>query len=150
MSEIETTVEIYSQRIKDYQFSVDFGMPNVPLLLVDEDPPLGEGNGPDPSRLLGAAVANCMLASLLFCLQKSRVDVNDLGAKLKIQLGRNENKKLRIKAIDLEIIADVPDGESGKLERCRGIFEDFCTVSGSVRAGIPVNVDVKSGKMSLK
>ena len=150
MSDIETTIEINTQRIKDYQFSVDFGLPNVPLLIVDEDPPLGEGSGPDPSRLLGAAVSNCMLASLLFCLQKSRVIVNDLSAKLKIQFSKDENKKLRIKSLDLEITADLPDSESSKFERCRGIFEDFCTISGSVRAGILVNVNVKAGNMSKK
>lgn len=148
MTDKESEVEINIQQIKDYQFSVDFGLQNVPLLMVDEDPPLGEGNGPDPSRLLGAAVANCMLASLLFCLQKSRTVVNDLNAKLIIQFGRNGNKRLRIKAIDLEITVDLPDKELSKLERCRGIFEDFCTVSASVRTGIPVKVDIKAEKMS--
>jgi hypothetical protein len=42
--------------------------------LTDEPPPLGQGAGPNPSRLLAASVANCLSASLLFALRKFNPD----------------------------------------------------------------------------
>ena len=49
-----------------YKFEIDFG--EAGQLFSDETPPLGEGTGPNPSRLLAAAVANCLAASLLFAV----------------------------------------------------------------------------------
>ena len=61
-----------------YAFTVDFAAGEGPPLVVDELPPLGEANGPNPARLLAAAVGSCLSASLLFCLRKSRVEVSQL------------------------------------------------------------------------
>ncbi len=42
----------------------------MPRLVTDEPAPLGGAAGPNPSRLLGAAVANCLAASLPFAMRK--------------------------------------------------------------------------------
>ena len=47
-----------------YEMEVDFGLPGVDTLTVDEPLPLGGGEGPNPARLLAAAVGSCMSASL--------------------------------------------------------------------------------------
>ena len=67
----ESNVVVELQQQDGYRFSVDFKLPNTPLLEVDEDPPLGKNSGPDPSRLLAAAVAHCMVSSLIFCLDRN-------------------------------------------------------------------------------
>src|SRR3990172_5397065 len=71
----EQTFEITLDRTQGYQFSVDSHQPGVPPWLVDETPPLGEGHGPNPARMLAAAVGHCLSASALFCLAKARVNV---------------------------------------------------------------------------
>ena len=58
----------------DYRFLVDFGQEGMAPLVVDEPPPLGLGEGPNPSRLLATSVGNCLSASLLFCLRKAHVE----------------------------------------------------------------------------
>ena len=68
----EPAIALESRQQADYRFEVDFKTPGQPLLLTDEPAPLGGGAGPNPARLLGAAVANCLAASLLFSLRKFR------------------------------------------------------------------------------
>jgi hypothetical protein len=42
-----------------YQFLVDFGTADTQSLLMDEPEPLGDGQGPNASRLLAAAAVTC-------------------------------------------------------------------------------------------
>jgi len=53
-----------------YAFTVDFGDAGIPPMTIDETPPLGHNEGPNPSRVLAASIAGCLGASLLFCLRK--------------------------------------------------------------------------------
>lgn len=122
---------------------MDFGLEGIPKLVVDEDPPAGKNGGPDPSRLLAASIAHCRLSSLLFCLEKSRAKVNDLSSSVKVRFGRDENKRLRVISIDSVIEADVPESERTKFERCVPLYEQFCTVSESVKKGIPITTEVR-------
>jgi organic hydroperoxide reductase OsmC/OhrA len=44
--------------------------PPFPTFMPTDPPAQGESRGPNPSRLLVAAVANCLSTSLLFSLRK--------------------------------------------------------------------------------
>ncbi len=135
------TVELEQQ--DGFEFLVRFNLDDVPDLLVDEPEPLGHGRGPNPSRLLAASLANCLSASLLFCLQKSRVEGAKVRTTVSGQHVRNERKRLRIGDLDVKIhVQGVAAEDEARLERCLGLFEDFCVVTASVKEGIAVNVEV--------
>ena len=66
----EPEFSITLEHLDGYAFRLSFDETTIAPLLVDEPPPLGESRGPNPSLLIAAAVANCLTASLLFCLQR--------------------------------------------------------------------------------
>ncbi|MEM2839429.1 MAG: OsmC family protein [Thermoplasmata archaeon] len=138
----EAGISIELRQQEKYRFLVDFGLPKARPLEVDEDPPLGGNSGPDPSRLLAAAAAHCMASSLLFCLEKSRIDVRDLNVIAKAYFGRNEENRLRITRIELQLNVKVPDSEKASAERCKTIFDKYCTVSQSIKRGIPIDFKI--------
>jgi organic hydroperoxide reductase OsmC/OhrA len=126
----------------DYRFEVRFDNPAVPVLLTDEAAPLGSDAGPNPSRLLAAAVANCLAASLLFSMRKFKNDPGSIRAVATVDMTRNEKNRLRVGHIAVDLHLGVMASELAMLERILGQFEDFCVVTQSVRAAIPVDVRV--------
>lgn len=117
-------------------------LPGAPSVIFDEPPPLGGGRAPNAAAMLGAAVGNCLAASLAFCLQKARVEVRGLTAHVTTHVVRNDQGRFRIGGIDVELAPEIGTMGQGT-GRCEALFEDFCTVTASVRKGIPVNVRVK-------
>ncbi|MDH5590147.1 MAG: OsmC family protein [Gemmatimonadota bacterium] len=127
-----------------FQFDIDFGDPTWDVLHTDEPAPLGEGKGPNPARVLAAAVGNCLAASLLFCLQKSRVEISGLRARVEGSIERNDAGRLRIAGMKVVLEPELGDAPPARLERCLEIFEDFCVVTQSVREGFDVEVEVST------
>ena len=128
-------------RQSGYQFLVDFGE-GLPQWLADEPAPLGEGNGPAPDHLLLAPVANCLSASLLFALQKFKQDPGRLVATASPLVERNDQKRLRVTGMRVQLCLGKPAAEIEHLDRVLAQFEDFCTVSMSVRQAIDISVQV--------
>jgi organic hydroperoxide reductase OsmC/OhrA len=124
-----------------YRFHVDLGQGFAPLVM-DEPAPLGGGSGPNASRLLGAAVGNCLSASLLYCLRRARIEVEGLRTDVTVSPRRNEEGRLRIGSIRVELHPRVAPGAEGRMSRCLELFESFCVVTGGVREGIEVDVAV--------
>ena len=83
------TIQIELERLDGYRFRAEFG-DGIPALLTDEGPPLGKNAGPNPTRMLATALANCLSASFVFCLSKSRVEVGKLRTRATATLVRNE------------------------------------------------------------
>jgi organic hydroperoxide reductase OsmC/OhrA len=127
-----------------YRFLVDFQQDGVPALLVDEPEPLGGGDGPNAARLLAAAVGNCLSASALFCLRRARVPVRGMRTSVAASLVRNDRGRLRVAALRVQINPQLDAADEGRIERCLKLFEDYCVVTESVRAGLDVSVEVKA------
>ena len=133
------------ERVKDYQFRVRFDSPDMQDLMTDETEPVGKGLGPNPSRLLSAAIANCLSSSLLFCLGKARVPVNDLSASVETITRRNEKGRWRIASLKVKLHPSLREEDLDRSKRCLELFQDFCVVTESVRKGIDVQVHVDTG-----
>ena len=126
-----------------YEFRVKFDWPDVAELVLDEPEPLGKKRGPNAARLVAAAVANCLSASLVFCMQgKFKQKPGPVKAKVSGRLERNEKGRFRIEGIDVAISLSDEAGAIQHLDRCAEQFEDFCIVTESIRKGIPVKVSV--------
>lgn len=130
-------------QVERFRFRVEFPDTDAPVIVTDEPPPLGEGGAPNPARLLGAAVANCLAASLLYSLQKFHNDPHPVTARIEIELTRNTAGRLRVGRMAVELHVGKKWSELLHVDRALAQFEAFCTVTESIRHGIPVTVDVK-------
>lgn len=136
-------ITITMDQIQDYQFRVQFDR-EYPDLIMDEPPPVGRDTAPNPSRLLAAAIGNCLSASFLFSARKVRANIESIHTTVKVWYARNEQGRMRIGKVKVEIEPKFDAADAAKIERCLGIFEDYCVVTQSVRTGIDVSVAVKS------
>ena len=141
MSE-DVSFQVDVTREEGFAFRVDFGLEGVDDLILDEPEPVGGETGPNASRVLAAAIGNCLSASLLFCLQRSKAEVKGMRATVRGVRARNEEGRWRIREMEVELTPEVAEENEKQLERCVEIFENFCIVSQSVRQGIPINVRV--------
>lgn len=137
----DALTKIHLTQRQDYQFDTRFG-DAVPDLLADEPAPLGQGLGPSPVQLLCAAVGNCLSASLLFSLRKYKLAPEPLSCTVEAEVGRNAENRLRVLGMTARLTLGVPAASLAHLERVLAQFEAFCTVTESIRQGIPVTVEV--------
>jgi uncharacterized OsmC-like protein len=137
MSEAAVTL----QQQQGYRFEIGFGGSTLPLL-ADEPAPLGQGAGPSPVQLLAASVGNCLSASLLFALRKFKQQPEPLRTVVEPEVGRNAEGRLRVLSLKVVLTLGVPAAQLEHLDRVLATFETYCTVTESVRAAIPVEVQV--------
>jgi organic hydroperoxide reductase OsmC/OhrA len=144
MSETQAFTLTLTQE-SDYVFRIEFDDTAIPALHTDESAPLGNDSGPNPSRMLVAAVANCLSASLLFSLRKYKNTPGTIVTRARATLERNEQKRLRVAHID--VVIELPDAAAdyAQIERLLQQFENFCVVTESVRHGVAVDVSVRDG-----
>lgn len=148
MSEIQEFTFTLEQR-EDYAFLIRFDPEGMSPLVTDEPPPLGKGEGPNPSRLLAASVVNCLAASLLFSLRKFNNRSEPLTATVTTRMGRNEDKRLRVQEMHVDLRLGAVAADLAHLDRALAQFEDFCVVTQSVRQGFPVAVRVHDATGTL-
>jgi organic hydroperoxide reductase OsmC/OhrA len=146
----ERHFDVELTRDRAFAFTARFDSADLGELRIDEPVPLGQGDGPNASRVLGAAIGHCLGASLLFCLGKARVDVSDLTVRVHGTVTRNDAGRLRITDLRVTLHPTVRAGERERLGRCVSLFEDFCIVTSSVRNGIAVHVEVEPADAAVE
>jgi uncharacterized OsmC-like protein len=141
MSE-EKRFTLQLEQLEGYEFRVVFDLDSIDDLVVDEPPPLGGANGPNPSRLLATAAANCLGASLLYCISKNSPPDGSLRASAECTLSRNDKGRLRIGGINVTLEVSGELEQSVRTRRCLDLYEDFCVVTASLREGFPISARV--------
>lgn len=145
MSEVSSEVMRAHVALKPeegYRFRVEMDRPQWSLV-VDEPPPLGQGAGPNPARLVATALGHCLASSLRYCLERARVKA-EVSARVEVEVRRNERGRWRITGAHAQLdLSGADPAQRAAVERCRQLFEDFCIVTASVRQGFPVDVQVQ-------
>ena len=126
-----------------YRFLIDFG-PAIAASVADEPPPLGDGAGPAPDpaprrrrRQLPVLEPRVRLRQIQG--RSGRIahdgDPGDRPQRAKIHFW--------VQAMKVAMTLGVAAKSLTHLDRALAQFEDFCTVSQSVRTGIPFTVTVQ-------
>jgi uncharacterized OsmC-like protein len=141
-------IETKLKRISGHKFEVEFDSPQYPKLIVDEPEPVGNGEGPNPIRLLSVAVGHCIGSSLVYCLDRARVKVEELETKVNAELVKCEKGYWRVEKIGIKIFFRVAEEGRERVPHCLELFEEYCTVTQVLRLGTQVAVDVELGSVS--
>ncbi|MEF8835193.1 MAG: OsmC family protein [Candidatus Thermoplasmatota archaeon] len=143
MAEDREEFTIKMEKLEDYRFEVDFDKESMGKLITDESEMAGgDETGPNPSRLLATSSLNCLMASLTFCLEKKRVELDSLRGEVTGIIERVDGR-LRVTELDVRIEPEIEIEDKEKLDKCLDIFEDYCVVTESIRNGIDVDVKVE-------
>ena len=137
----EKAIRVELSQRNDYRFDIAFG-DDVPLLTSDEPAPLGTGLGPSPVQMLCAAVGNCLSDSLLFAFRKFKQEPEPIQCTVTAEVGRNADNRLRVLNMTARIQMGVAASALEQVDHVLAQFEEFCTVTQSVRQGIPISVEV--------
>lgn len=141
-----TQIAITLEQTGEYEFRIRFEGSAYDDLITDEPAPLGGDAGPNPSRLLLAAIANCLSASLLFAMRKFKNLPGALRTTATAHTERDGDGRWRIPRAEVVLHLDEPAAQYQNLDRILAQFENFCVVTQSVRAGIAVAVRVCDAK----
>jgi len=129
---------------KELIFKCDMGISKVKECYIDEtNKKEVDMWGPNPARLLALAVLGCLSSSLVFCIGKKNLSLDDFEAEAEIVMARNEKNFWRVKEINIKLIP-ITDNEDiiKRIKQCEKFFEDYCIITQSVRDGIKVNVNL--------
>ena len=141
----DKTITVTLQQQADYRFDIQFDE-SMPMLTSDEPAPLGTGTGPSPVQMLCAAVGNCLSDSLLFAFRKFKQAPEPIQCEVHAVVGRNEQGRMRVLTIDAKLKLGVAANQLEHVQRVLSQFEEFCTVTQSVKQGIPVYTKVLDDK----
>ena len=85
-------------------------------------------------------MGNCLSDSLLFAWRKFKQAPEPLRCEVAAEVGRNTEGRLLILGMHVTIALGVAAGSLDHPDRALAQFEEFCTVTQSVRQSIPVRV----------
>jgi hypothetical protein len=75
-------------------------------------------------------------------MRKFKNEPGPIRAVATVTMARNAQHRLRVGRIAVDLHLGAVAAELRRLDRILGLFEDYCTVTQSLRAAIPVDVRV--------
>jgi uncharacterized OsmC-like protein len=109
--------------------------------LSDEPDPVGDAAAPSTPALLGSALGHCLSASLLETLKHSHIDVLGCETQAVAVVKPNAEGNPRIDRVEVTIRPLIAE-RNPRMQRCEDVFENYCTVTSSVKRGVEVRVKV--------
>jgi uncharacterized OsmC-like protein len=138
------SIRVEVDQLDRYRFEVTYPETSLRPLTVDEPAPVGGGDGPDPARALAGAVGHCLSTTLFNTLERSRVPTTPIRTTVTVSFGRNAAGRKRVVGLEARIeCAPLNESDRDRFNRGVAIFEDYCTVTGSVRQGIQVRTELR-------
>ena len=138
--ELRNTVTLDLER--DMIFRCDPNEMKIKECYIDETNEDLDMLGPNPVKLLASAVLGCLSASLIFCIQKKKLTLDEFHAEAEIVIARNDEGLFRVKEINVDLQPKTDDPAMIKrIDQCKKMFERYCTITQSVRQGIQVNLN---------
>jgi len=128
--------EIELNHLQGLEFKVKFDLENLAEMSVGGDA------APGASRLVAAAAANCLSASLLYCVAKNNPPAGSLKARAVCSLVRNSKGRTRIAGIAITLEVNRELEQAARLQNCLNLYEEFSVAAQSLRHGFPVDVQV--------
>lgn len=133
------------EHVDGYQFrsqAHESGINHGPEYLSDEPKPVGDSSGPATPALLGSAIGHCLSAALLEALKKAKVPVSESVTESIVRVSPNEDGNPRIDSVNVVIKPTLLE-QNPRTQRCADVFENYCTVTSSVKRGIDVQVNIE-------
>ncbi len=124
-----------------YEQVVDFRLPGVTVLGLDERPPTGNGWGPSPAHLLGAAVGACVGARLLAWLREHGVDVRDMRTEVTGSFVRSATGERRIARLTVGLIPIFTSSSTVTMPSSKELLGDS-VVARSLGGGIDIQLSI--------
>jgi uncharacterized OsmC-like protein len=82
---------------------VDFKLPGVAVLGLDERPPTGKGWGPSPAHLVGAALGACLANRLLSWLREQGIEVDDMRTDVTASFAHDADGQQRLGRVTVRL-----------------------------------------------
>jgi organic hydroperoxide reductase OsmC/OhrA len=140
------TFSVSINHVERFKFLVDFEQYGE--LTTDEPEPLGNGEGPNPARLLIASIGNCLCASLLFAIEKHAKKEVAISANITGEISRVD-KYWRVTNVKVNLAVNESSHRIEHFDKILAQFENFCIVTQSVRQGIPVEVSITDSEGTI-
>jgi len=139
---MDAIISIELEQVHCHCFEARFDDPAIAPLRVDLPAPAGGGAGPDPTRLLGVAIAECLASSLLQALREHGNEAVPLRALASVGLARDAQRQLRVAQVAVDLHLGAP---ADALHGLQGVLDHFgarCVVTESLRRAFPIDVRV--------
>jgi len=100
----------------------------------------GRSRFPCPDEFLFSAVGGCLLTTFLYFKKKLRLSLRDLRVSVRGTVDSVGPMGYRITGIEVSIGVGVDAREKTKAEKCVELAKDYCHITRSIEAGVPVEV----------
>ena len=146
----EFSITVHHSR--DYQQIVDFRLPGVAVLGLDECPPLGKSWGPSPVHLLGSAVGACLAGALIRDLHHTGVTLIDLHSRVSGKIRKDTLGRAHVASLGVRLTPIVSNRADLDVMPSPERLAELSMVADALRTDLPlwiaITPEVRTGEDS--